>query len=91
MFSIRRVDRPPGCFRNYGLWRPDRRRRSCCLSSARCLLFMLIRNGTDFVVNSGLSFTWLLLIPAPAAAFWWVTYDNHEKFMRPSARRVGFS
>ncbi len=51
---------------------------------ATLLLFLLIRNGTDFIVREGLDFTplWILLIPAPAAAFWWVTYASHETFMR---------
>ncbi len=50
---------------------------------ATLLLFILVRNGTDFIVREGLAFTplWVLLIPAPAAAFWWVTYDSHERFM----------
>lgn len=51
---------------------------------ATLFLFVLAGNGTEFVVREGLSFTplWLLLIPAPAAAFWWVTYASHETFMR---------
>ena len=52
------------------------------------LLFLLIRNGTEFVVRDGLGFTplWLVVIPGPAIAFWWVTYAQAETFMRRFAQ-----
>ena len=52
------------------------------------LLFLLIRNGTDYIVNDGLALTplWLILIPAPAALFWWVRYATFEKFMTRFSR-----
>ena len=48
------------------------------------LLFLLVRNGTDFVTQNAQEFAplWVLLIPAPAALFWWVRYDVMAAFMR---------
>ena len=48
------------------------------------LLFLLIRQGTDYVTGNAIGLTplWLIVIPAPAAFFYWVRYDDHELFMR---------
>lgn len=48
------------------------------------LLYLLIRNATELVAQEApqLALLWLALIPAPAAAFYWVRYASFEKFMR---------
>lgn len=52
------------------------------------LLFLLVRNGTDVVVQKvpALAPLWLVIIPAPAAAFYWVTFATFETFMRRFAK-----
>ena len=52
---------------------------------ASLLLFLLVRNGTEFITSHAQELTplWLVIVPGVAgAAFWWVRYDMMAPFMR---------
>ncbi len=52
---------------------------------ASLLLFLLLRNGTDYITAHAqeLTLVWLIVVPGIAgAAFWWVRYDVMTPFMR---------